>query len=271
MTNEIADEEAKPPNRTTAAPVPTTTTRVPPPVTRVTQPGTRSYNDVASSSGSTDNVNKPSLTPYLRIDSGEDTTPSVFFHTFATFREIDQTFAAIRPPARLEENRSGEQSVKPAVLRLDQPRLRGSADEPQTSDPATGRGQGRTNHSYAAPSQLPGPTSATKSRQSHQQEVSTTSQQQRQESPTVKRSPLQVISRKSSVRDAPHTGSRGGGEATLRDVDSQPVPTLPAQSKIEGNRRPLHKVTSPKESSSRQPPQPRAGGQLSRFSSSIRN
>lgn len=69
MTNKTA-EEVKPLDRTTAAPA----TRISPPATRATQPG-----------GSTDNVNKPSLppAPHLRIDSGEDTMPSVFLRTFA--------------------------------------------------------------------------------------------------------------------------------------------------------------------------------------------
>ena len=102
MVNETAEEETKPPDRTTVAPIRATTTRVHPPATRVTQAGTRSDNGVTSSSGSTDNVDDPSLspTPDLKIDSGEDTTSR------GGGEDVEAPPApTLPPPSRIEEDR----------------------------------------------------------------------------------------------------------------------------------------------------------------------
>ena len=85
-------EAMKPAESTTKAPARTKFIHDSPPAILETLPDTRNNNDVAGTSGSVDNPNKPPLSiPSPGLDLDENTTPSMFLRGFARCQEINQT------------------------------------------------------------------------------------------------------------------------------------------------------------------------------------
>lgn len=126
--NETAEKAAKPTGRTTTVPV--RTVKVFPPATQESPPGNGNNNDVASSSGLI-NTNRPPPLP-----------------------------AAVHPPAKLQDNQSGDQTAKRHVVRLDQQRLQELADDPRYPNQATSFDRGQTTNGQVPALQFPGSASA---------------------------------------------------------------------------------------------------------------
>jgi len=90
------------------------------------------------------------------LDPDKDPTPSIFFCGFVRCQGLIEKIVAVRPPAKPQVNRPGNQTLKPPGVRPNQPRVHKPADGPRNRDnKLASHDQGRMADSRAATLQLP--------------------------------------------------------------------------------------------------------------------
>ena len=96
-------------------------------------------------------------------------------------RRLTEQIAAVYPPAKPQDSRSGNQAAKPHVARPNQPQLPKLANGPRNPDQATNLDRGQKTDGHAPALQFPGSASTT------QPEVPSMSQRSQQQQQKKKR------------------------------------------------------------------------------------